>query len=161
MFLEKRPTCVTVIGWVWIVLGGLMVLSGAMAMVIAITVLSTAGNESELSPIFHAAPYLCVVQIVAAVLGLVSGIHFLRLKAWSRSVLEALTWLVLIYVIGFMGYIVYDIAFTGSASNLIIIDEIIALTMGIMITAVYTVPLAIMLWYLRGPKVCNAMKTGD
>lgn len=161
MYLEKRPTCITVIGWVWIVFGGLMVLSAVMAMVMAIIISSTAGNETELSPIFHAAPYLCVVQIIVAVLGLVSGIHFLKLKVWSRAVLEALTWLVLVYVIGFMGYAVYDIAFSGSAESPVIIGNLVGIALGVMITAVYAVPLGIMLWYLRGAKVRRAMKTGD
>ncbi len=44
---------------------------------------------------------LAIIQIGVAIIGLVSGINFLKLKAWSRNAVEILTWVLLLFMVGF------------------------------------------------------------
>lgn len=67
--------------------------------------------------IFKIFSLLAVVQIGVAALGLISGINFLKLKAWSRSVLEGLTWLLLIFILGFMFFWVFNLVPMGSRNG--------------------------------------------
>ena len=156
MYLEKRPTCVTVIGWVWIILGGLTCLFATMALFMSIMMGGVGQDDPDKPFIFDIFPYLSVVQIGVAVLGLISGIHFLRLRSWARSVLECLTWLGLVFTVGFMVVWLFgwgSMAFRHGPPGF----AIMGVVMAIFITAMYAVPLGIMLKYLRGPKVRAAM----
>ena len=106
---------------------------------------------------FKIFPLLAVIQIGAGIVGLISGINFLKLKSWSRTVLEILTWLLLIYCIGFgifwaFSWISHNIEESPSGFT------IIGVVMGVMIICIYGVPLFIMLKYLRGNKVKTAME---
>ena len=93
MSIEKRPTCVTVIGWFWIIAGGFMCLSAIMGLL----VYREPGQLLErVCKIF---PFLLPVQF--GILGIISGVNFLKLKGWSRSVLEVLAYLSLILLIPF------------------------------------------------------------
>lgn len=156
MYQEKRPTCITVIGWAWIVIGGLMCLSATMALFSSVMIGEIAQNEPDMPFIFKIFPLLAIVQIGVAVLGLASGINFLKLKAWARSVLEGLTWLLLIFIVGFMVFWVFSwVSMTsdhGPSSF-----SIMGAVMGVLIMGIYGVPLGIMLKYLRGHKVRNAI----
>jgi hypothetical protein len=156
MYQEKRPTCVTVIGWAWIILGGLMCLSATMAFVSSIMIGEMAKDSPGVPFIFKIFPLLTIVQIGVAVLGLFSGINFLKLKAWSRNVLEGLTWLLLSFTLGFMVFWIFNwISMTsGHGSSGF---GVMGVVMGVVITGIYGVPLGIMLKYLRGPKIHNAI----
>jgi hypothetical protein len=156
MYQEKRPTCVTVIGWAWIILGGLMCLSAIMAFVSSIMIGEMVKDSPDVPFIFKIFPLLAIVQIGVAVLGLFSGINFLKLKAWSRNVLEGLTWLLLSFTLGFMVFWIFNwISMTSSHGSSGF--GVMGVVMGVVITGIYGVPLGIMLKYLRGPKVHNAI----
>jgi hypothetical protein len=156
MYQEKRPTCVTVIGWAWIIIGGLMCLSAIMAFISSVMI----GEMSQHRPgspfIFKIFPLLAIVQIGVAVLGLVSGINFLKHKAWARNVLEGLTWLLLSFTLGFMVFWIFNWISITSGDGFSGFGMMGAV-MGVVITGIYGVPLGIMLKYLRGPKVRNAI----
>lgn len=156
MYLEKRPTCVTVIGWAWIIIGGFMCLSAIMALFGSIMIDEMAQHDPDMPFISWIFPLLAIVQIGVGVLGLVSGINFLKLKAWSRKVLEGLTWLFLVFAVGFMVFWVFDwVSMTsGDAPRGF---GIMGAVMGVFITGIYGVPLGIMLKYLRGDKIKNAI----
>lgn len=101
-------------------------------------------------------PVVGIAQIGFAVLGLVSGIHFLRLKAWSRNMLEVLTWILLVCLVGFMVY--WVLGWIEMASGEVpTAFGVMGAIMGVVVTAIYGVPFGIMLKYLRGPKVKNAI----
>ena len=55
----------------------------------------------QMPAIFKFFPLLVIIQIGVAITGLVSGINFLKLKTWSRTVLEILTWLLVLFIVGF------------------------------------------------------------
>ena len=156
MYLEKRPTFVTVIGWAWIIIGSLMCLSAAMVFFIPFMVGDIVQDGSEIPLIFKIFPVLALVQISVAVLGIVSGVNFLKLKPWSRNVLEVLTWFLLIFIIGFGIFWVYNWNSVISGDGQLGLN-LIPLFMGIGIIGIYGFPLGIMLKYLRGKKVRDAI----
>lgn len=155
MYQEPRPTCVTVIGWVWIIIGGLMMFSAAMGLLASLA--APAPQNSEPLPLmFRIFPVLAIVQMCVAALGAISGFHFLKLKAWSRTVLEVLTWLLLAFSIGFAVFWVVEwLEMTSQHSNTNF--GLMGALGGVIVTGIYAVPLGIMLKYLRGPKVKNAI----
>ncbi len=160
MFQEKRPTCVSVIGWVWIVLGALMAFSAAMALLSWNMIGTHAKADPEfqqnMPSIIKYFPYLAAVQLLVAVTGFVSGINFLKLKSWSRMALEILTWLLLLFVVGFGGYTVSQF-FSESSSNSTFGFGTIEIIFMIAIFGMYLIPLTIMVRYLKGKKVKTAM----
>ena len=159
-FVEPRPTCVTVIGWAWIIIGGLLCLSGIMAIFYPITMELTSETHfiapQNVAGVLVLLGLLAVVLMGIGVLGLVSGVSFLKMTPWSRRVLEILTWLALVYVavLGTIGvYTMMSEAGRESAPGLRIMAAFwVALVIGL-----YVVPLVIMLRYLRGRKVRNAL----
>ena len=163
MFQEKRPTCVSVIGWVWTILGGLMLLSSFMALISWNMVGQAASSDPEfqnnMPTIMKFFPHIASVQMIVAIIGLISGINFLRLKAWSRSALEVITWILLLAIISFGGFWQFGWVSSSMGHGPAGFD-IIGVVMGVIIFAIYIVPLAIMLKYLRGEKVKGAMKLG-
>jgi hypothetical protein len=102
MYQEKRPTCVTVIGWVWIVLGGLMLFSGFMALLGSLLIRDVMQGGPAMPSYFKFYPVLVAVQLIVATLGLVAGVNFLKLKPWSRGILEGVTWTLLVFVVGYV-----------------------------------------------------------
>jgi hypothetical protein len=148
MYVEPRPTCVTVIGWVWIVLGGMACVTSALALPAMASSMAPGDGGAVLFPAIAA------VQLLIGAVGLISGIHFLKLKPWSRSVLEALTWVFVLLAAG-SSAIPLVLSVRGGApmaAGEAVIIAVIALT--------YVVPLGIMLRYLRGAKVRSVFRVG-
>jgi prepilin signal peptidase PulO-like enzyme (type II secretory pathway) len=112
MYQEKRPTCITVIGWAWIIIGGMMFFSAIMALFSSVMInqMSQSNPESlkNIPAIFRYIRFIAIGQIGIAILGLVSGINFLKFKMWARNVLEVLSWLLLLFIVGFMIYWEYN-----------------------------------------------------
>lgn len=160
MYQEKRPTCVTVIGWAWIIIGSLMCLGATLGLFGSLMFVNMAQNEPDMPFMIKIFPLLAIVQIGVAVLGLVSGIKFLKFEAWSRSTLEGLTWILLIFILGFMVFWEFN-WISMTSDNDPGSFGIMGAIMGVVITAIYVIPTGIMLKYLRGPKVRNAFNGTD
>ncbi len=162
MYQEKRPTCVTVIGWTWTIFGVLVCASAIMCLFACCFLITQVpemhtGNQQNTPVVFWLFILLCVVQIVVALLGIVSGVNFLKLRSWSRRVLEILTWILLIFTVGFgIFWIPTWVVVTSRDAPLSF--SIFGAVMGIVSTIVYGLPLGFMLKYLRGDTVKNAMK---
>ncbi|MCP4345385.1 MAG: DUF3810 domain-containing protein [Desulfobacterales bacterium] len=155
MYQEKRPTCVTVIGWAWTIIGGLTCLSAIMAFS-TLTMISQLPQNPNIPFILRIFPLLAIVQIGFAILALVSGINFLKLKSWARNVLETLTWIFLVFIVCFSIFWLFN--WFSMASGLEPRSfGIMGAVMCLIITGIYGVPFGIMLKYLRSPKVRNAM----
>jgi hypothetical protein len=100
---------------------------------------------------------VAVAQIAVAAVGFVSGINFLRLKAWSRISLEILTWLLLAFVVGFGIYWEYSwLSMTSQAGSRG--AGLVGAIMGPLVMGMYGVALVIMLKYLRGDRVKEALR---
>ena len=160
MYQEKRPTCITVIGWAWIIIGGLMCLSAIMALFSSVMIgqMSHADPETQrnMPTIFKYFPLLAIVQICVTSAGLVSGISFLKLKSWSRNVLEILSWVLLLFIAGFGIFWVFN-WISATSGNGPQGFGIMGTVMGVIFIGIYGVPLGIMVRYLRGDKVKNAI----
>lgn len=160
MYQEKRPNCITVIGWAWIIIGCLMCLSAVMALFSSVMIgqMSHANPEAQrnMPAIFRYFPLLAIFQICFASVGLISGISFLKLKSWSRNVLEILSWVLILFIAGFGIFWVINwvSATSGHGSQGF---GIMGTIMGVIIIGIYGVPLGIMVKYLRGDKVKNAI----
>lgn len=155
MYLEKRPTCVTVIGWVWIVLGAMMCMSSAMGYAIWFgnpQLSSVPANANSPDLFLKYFPFLFALQICLGILAISAGIQFLKLKAWARTALEAMTWLLLLYVVGFGIAILFWVFFGNARAPVVMM--IFMLT---MLVLVYGLPLVLMLVKLRGKRVRSAI----
>lgn len=160
MNTEKRPTCVTVIGWVWVILGGLMCFSAVMGIFASLMmhqmVAADPSMQVEMPAIFRIFPLLALGQAGLAILAIVAGIKFLKLQAWARTVLEGLTWFFLTFIVGFGIFWVImwcSMSSPGSPPGFSIFGAI----MGVASLAFYGVPMGIVLWFLRGNTVKQAM----
>lgn len=146
MFVEKRPTCVTVIGWAWIVIGIL----GSLA---AISAFGGGIADAALEFGYGAIVLtLAIVQIFVCALGAVSGVAFLKLRPWALRSLEGLTWVLLAL---FAIATAYPIVMTSLAGHVIALGELMIIG---VIASVYIAPLVIMLIYLRGDRVRAAFE---
>ena len=161
MAVNERPTCVSVIGWAWIVIGGLMCFSAVMGILMSLSMRQMMHARPHLGEdvptIFKLFPLIAFAQVCVGALALVSGIHFLKLRAWARSVLTVLTALLLVFVVGFgIFWVVMWVSVTdeGAPPGF----EAMGLIMGIFNTALFGVPLGIMLKYLVGDRVKGAMR---
>ncbi len=166
-----RPRGVRLIAWAWI-------LTGAVNGVSALGGLFTAGLLQGLSaqvppasrtaaafPLFlvHHAAWFAVLQIALAVVAVLAGIDFLRLRAWARSVLEALSWLSLAYLAsGAVYWWRFWDAFTASGSFAgMAVDLAPYRTPGLILVVVLVVglavPLGLMIRTLRARAVREAV----
>jgi lysylphosphatidylglycerol synthetase-like protein (DUF2156 family) len=172
----KRPTAVSVIAWTWIVTGGFAVFSGIMGLLM-FAAMPTLQNELTQAPgmpqdfglmtgMFRYFGWLVLVQLVLAAVAIVAGIQFLRLRNWARTALEILSWISLIYVVGF------GLFWTSTWSTVtehfsqqntpfdIETFRIAGFGMAIFITLAFAIPLGIMIKYLRGKVIREAMLAG-
>ena len=94
---------------------------------------------------------LGAAEICVGILAVYTGISFLKLKAWARGVLEVLSWLLLLYLVGFGVY------FTHLVLGDFEIDCIVLLVMGAAGMAIWIIPLEMMIKCLRSRRVCEAM----
>lgn len=109
--------------------------------------------------VFRAYPLACAALVGAGVVGVISGINFLKLKAWACSVLEVLAWLTIVLVLGGMiSVITLVLCAPGSRPFAF---RVFFAVMGIVATGLHIVAVGIMLKYLRDPMVRSAMgRTG-
>jgi len=163
----RRPGVVTAIGWIFVALAALMILSAAGGF--AASSIMDEAVRREARPQSGGAPLLLrsfqllgALQILFGALLAVSAAQFLRLRAWARSALEAAMWLGLAYVVGFgiywvLGWVEMS---PGSAADGRAPDAFTLFggIMGSLITLVFAVPCVILIWLLRGAVVRQAMR---
>jgi hypothetical protein len=165
-----RPTSVTVIGWLAVVLGIMMIFSGSFGLLVFTLMPGKPSAQSMggvpgplvfMARVFDYFPLLVMVQVVVAATMIASGAAFLRLRAWARTALEVLAWLVLCYLIGFGGLWLYAAASMGSvASQSAEVPAVFFLAlMGIGVFAIvgFTIPVVLVLRVLRGRTVREAV----
>ena len=156
MYQDKQPTCVTVIGWVWIIIGAFTSLSATKALFSSVMIGKIVKDKPDTQFIVYALLLYAIIKIGVAVLAIVSGINFLKLKSWARNVLEGMTWLFLILIVVYMVFW----AFNWVSMSSVYVQRgfnIMVVIIGMIITGISGVPLAIMLKYLRGDTIKNAI----
>ena len=109
----KPPTALTVIGWISMIGGGMMALSGGMGLV-AWGFMELLTGKSVPAPVpgdpaairivatvFQYFGVLCCMQLVFAGIVAYAGRQLLKRRAWARAALEGVYWLALFWVVGF------------------------------------------------------------
>lgn len=172
---QTRPTSVTVISWVWIAMGILMVLSGAMGL-FSFSMMQEISQAEPFPParpedlpagfrpmmiIFNNFHILAGVQIILALVAITAGINLLKLRRWARTAIETLTWFSLTYIVVFGCYWVYMwLAMTSSFPDNQMpagmgFLKYFGVIMGVVINIIFGTPLVIMLNKLRSTAVKN------
>ena len=143
VFVEERPTAVSVVGWAWIVIGGLALLSSLLNLFL----LATDAPQAFGSWL----PAALAAQCLLGAVGLYGGIRFLRLDERARKVLEYMTSaFAVLLVASAIGGVVFVAPDLDSSL-------VLALFAAFML-ALYGVPLFFMLKALRSQKVKDAMR---
>jgi hypothetical protein len=172
----RRPTSMTVIGWLYIVGAGLTALSALMGMA-ASRIMVDMGeipSAADLPPDTPALialtvsllPFfalLSLAQLGLAGFVLYAAIQFLRRRAWARTALEVMTWLGIVgtlMVLVAWGFMWVRLAAgipapstTSSPASLATFGVVAAIVIG----AIYVVPMALMVRSLRSPAVRSAV----
>ena len=127
-----------------------------MVIFVSITLFSVTPNGEEIDLPFKIAPFVAVVQLGFAVTGIISGLNFLKMKAWARRNLEILTWFLLCFAIGFTCFFV-ALVFHESSSGEPLSSPLSFIVMGILGVSVYVIPMIMMLKHLRSQRVKDAV----
>ncbi len=172
---KKRPTAITVIGWIFLASSILMILSGGLGFMVFSYMKQIAEEMPPLSDelphqfqimriIFQNFGIIALLQVAFAIFVLMTSIHFLQLRKWSRTALEIITWLGLFYIVGFgIFWVVSWITITSSfpvsevPSGPPPMFNIIGAVMGCVVTVVWVVPLIIIIIFLRGKTIKDAV----
>jgi hypothetical protein len=178
----KRPVAVTALGWFFIAVGALMVLSATLGLFASAVVMGV-GPQREIPPFpkdagwaggvftlgFRYFGVLAAAQIAAAVFTIVTAASFLKLKAWARTTLELLTWMGLAYVIGLAAlWVTMSISMGAEMAHEIAQGAplppglagafgVFGAVMGVVGTLMHAVPTGIVIWLLRSRTVRGAM----
>lgn len=179
---NERPTGITVIGWIWIILGAVVLFGSLIDILLFGFIPATSGNYSFSSSGYGSDPQtmynlfqavfiffrhwwiFLTLQLVVGGLSLIGGIAFLGLKEWGRILLEILSWFYLIYNIAAGALWVYMTSYlrnimtgnmqgTGMASDLTWVLTVF----GLSILLAFCVGIVLMIRYLRSRKVYNAI----
>jgi hypothetical protein len=109
----ERPRAVTVIGWVWIVLSGILLLKALLNLLTwsvlhstAPALLQTFGERYANMPFVQAilahADVMLLTQATFWTLVLISGWNLLRLRPWARVAIQAVCCLGIVYAAGLL-----------------------------------------------------------
>jgi len=114
--------------------------------------------------IFENVELVASVQIVFAVFVLFAGIQFLKLHAWARTALEVVSWLGLVYVVG--SFVLFVVSWMSMTSTASVVEgthsppamfRVFGAFMVTVVMAVWAVPLVVIVKFLRGATIINAM----
>jgi len=158
-----RPTSVTIIGWVWIGVGILLTLSGSLHVAMARVALDWAeepGGRADTDFPFEWLPATAAAaEILVATVAIVSAICFLRLRAWARTVLEILSWVMFAGLVCFgVGFSIYWAVGAGAfLEQMGWAFVMLGAGLSIAICAFFATPFVVMAKFLRSATVRNAV----
>ncbi|MEE9615067.1 MAG: hypothetical protein V3W31_09015 [Thermodesulfobacteriota bacterium] len=175
---HERPTSVTVIAWIFIVVSVLAIIFGGLGLLLFALVgqmgveggqAATAAGEhvsvhvlgpfKDLTPIFRTLAVIQIVQIGVGLFVMLSAVYLLKLKAWARTVLEVVSWLGLLKV-GLSAAILYQLrdALPELKVEGLPIDVVsISLVGNFTIMLIMAASLVVIIALLRGKKVREAV----
>lgn len=104
------------------------------------------------------------LKVLLGVFVIAAAIQFLRLRAWARSTLEVVSWLGLVYVLatGIMSVVAW-----GKMSGTVTLPAsdnfpsafgAMGLLFSVVTMVLFAVPLIVVIWYLRGETIKEAMR---
>ena len=168
----ESPASVKIIGWFYVVVSGMMFFSGVMGYmawhVIEEMRRIEGLNEGPPFPspfrlmeiMFRYYDVLAILQVLVSVIILVTSIQFLRLKRWARTGIEIISWLALLYVLGFGTYWVVSwlsilsmpVKEAGPPVSPLVFD-IFGAVMGAAITLIFAIALFVIIRFLRKEEI--------
>ena len=180
MIEGKKPKWLAVIAWTWIITGAYMALSGLMSMASSSFVSQIPfmfGVPEQAGPGFglmmnivrHFALF-AAVQVLMGAFVTAAGVAFLKLRPWGRTAVEALSW---VSLVGVAASFVFGIFVWSAMTRQIPQDEaslsmgnmgqfrIAAFLIGLVVTLACAIPFGVMIKYLRGEVVRDAVQKGD
>ena len=172
----ERPRAVTVIGWIWIVVGGLYFLRSVVDLVMWRALQPAApallreveSREPEirfLHPLLEHLTAIKIAQAIAGVAVVVLAYRFLRLRPRARVAIQTVCWIVLCYVFAFAALWIRiwtralalapdDPRFAGSHGR-------ISLALGLGLSGTLATGLIIMVVLLRSSRMRHAFERPD
>ncbi|HQU15250.1 MAG TPA: hypothetical protein PLO69_03975 [Gammaproteobacteria bacterium] len=164
-----RPPGVRLIAWMWILTGVMNAYSAVAGWFGAGMVRGLLG-QAQLSPhttvalalplfMAHHADALGVFQLGSAALAILAGIDFLRLRAWARACLEALSWLSLAYILAGAVYwwLAWSAITAGGSVAGVAVDlapyRTPGLVLGCVLVLAFAIPMGLVIRTLRGSAV--------
>ncbi len=157
----ELPVSVTVIGWLAIIVAVLLLIAGGRGL-LAFSLLTPPPVDpySTEQPVTAATLFLKhglqpVLQIIFSVYLLVAATQLLQLRRWARSALEVACWLGMVgiladQVVELLGWISRGSDQAGSYYTVGVVSAILML-------AIWLVPVAVVLRFLRGKVIRKAM----
>jgi len=151
--------------WVWIVLGGLACL-GSLWGGFGYIMIHSAAEEfpppDEMGWFFSFFGVAVLAQTGVGILAIIAGIHFLKLRRWARVCLEVLSWIAVVFLVGysiFWGIMWFII--TGESGvegpHGFGMMRIVAPIVGVLMMGGFAVPFVLMIRSLRSTKVRAAV----
>src|SRR5688572_3198430 len=117
-----RPTSVSVIGWLFVGFGALTAMGGLFGLAISFVMPFPPPGELAAARDNMPAPFglmtymfdyfwvMALGQLIVAGLMIAAGAAFLKLRSWGRTVLEAITWAGLAYLLAFGTFWVWAVS---------------------------------------------------
>ena len=111
-----RPTAVVVLGWGWGIVGGLMCVSGCLAVAVTSVMNSMAPGgfppkggtfPPQFAPMMVIFEYFQILLVLQLLLGgaiVWTAVHFMKLREWARRGLLVFSALGLLYIVSFSIY---------------------------------------------------------
>jgi len=170
--MNQRPTSVTVIGWLFIIVGSLAALGGVFGLAMSLAFPMPAPDLSAVSQtpapsrlmagLFDHFMALAIGQLVVAAIMVASGRAFLRLRPWARPVFEVLSWLGLVYTLGFGAFWVWGVLAMGrtpgeAAGGPGVAFMWVFVGFGVLLILLFAVPPILLIRALRGRTVREAL----
>jgi hypothetical protein len=125
--------------------------------------LVTAPDSGVLGVFFrHLIPFAALQSLVGA-FAIVAGVKFLRLRAWARLAMEALSWVSFVYILvnGVLVVYLWDAVVADMPPELVLIEpgqlHLMGLIVGLVVTVLQAAPVGVMVKYLRSAPVRQAI----
>ena len=173
----KRPAAVTVLGWIFIAGGAVVILSAVMAHLTRALLgegslqepLLPLAADLDLSPMrfieknmLGHSDALHLVEILYAGFVILNGAYFLRLRGWARYFLDAISLQCLVFVLGLrVFWTIMWLGVTGPFPDRGLPTDALRITgvaVSLLLTLIYAAPCVVFIWLLRSPTVRQAMR---
>lgn len=115
--IEKRPTVVTVIGWICIAAGLWEMTRDCWNISRWILEPATAVSGQSMAWLnalnSKLAVWVMFIDAICSLVGCIAGAYLLKLRAWARTTIEVVAWIdILVFVVAPMFYCSYIVCFT-------------------------------------------------
>ena len=177
---KKRPTAVAILGWLLIAVSALALLSSCGLFAVCLLISERAPGRfppdlTDAPPGFGLLAWMlghfaivAGAQFAVSAFSIYAAVAFLRLRGWSRHYFEALSWLVLLYSVGFGVF--WVCAWCGVTGGMQASAppggvppaafQLVGMVTGILATLINAAIPAFLIWLLRSRHVRPAFAPG-